>query len=155
MISTIFEWMMIFFGGVIFVYMLIVILSYSMMLCLAFFHLKREYRLDKKTQEEVDIVSEYSMPVSIIVPAYNEEVGIIDSIYSLLSLRYAEVELVVVNDGSKDGTQQKVLEHFRMVHIPKVIQKQIETKSILNVFQSTIHPNLWLIEKENGEKQMH
>ena len=152
MISTIFEWMMIFFGGVIFVYMLIVILSYSMMLCLAFFHLKREYRLDKKTQEEVDIVSEYSMPVSIIVPAYNEEVGIIDSIYSLLSLRYAEVELVVVNDGSKDGTQQKVLEHFRMVHIPKVIQKQIETKSILNVFQSTIHPNLWLIEKENGGK---
>ena len=152
MISTIFEWMMIFFGGLIFVYMLIVILSYSMMLCLSFFHLKKEYRLDKEMQEEVDIISEYSKPVSIIVPAYNEEVGIIDSIYSLLSLRYAEVELVIVNDGSKDGTQQKVLEHFRMVHIPKVIRKQIETKPILNVFQSTIHPNLWLIEKENGGK---
>jgi biofilm PGA synthesis N-glycosyltransferase PgaC len=38
-------------------------------------------------------------PVSIVVPAYNESVTIIESVRSLLSLRYPRLELVVVNDG--------------------------------------------------------
>lgn len=152
MMSIIFEWTMIFFGGIIFIYMLIVTFSYSIMLGIAFLRLKKEYRLDKEIQGEEDLTSAYSKPVSIIVPAYNEEVGILDSIHSLLSLKYAETELIVVNDGSTDKTQERVIEYFHMEYIPKAIRTQIETKPILKVFQSTIHPNLWLIEKENGGK---
>lgn len=152
MIEVIMKWIMLFFGSFIFIYMMITILSYTIMLVSAFFQLKKEYRLNKEAQAYEDIVSDNSKPVSILVPVYNEEIGVIDSIHSLLSLRYAETELIVINDGSTDGTQEKVIDHFQMIRVDKVIRQQLETKKVHHVFQSTTHPNLWLIEKENGGK---
>lgn len=152
MFNSIVDGLILFFGWLIFIYMAVVILTYSMMLFAALLQLKKEHRLDKNIQKEDDIVRDHSLPVTIIVPAYNEEVGIIDSVSSLLSLHYAETELIVVNDGSTDKTQEKLIEYFEMVHVPKVIRKQLQTKPILNVYQSKKHPHLWLIEKENGGK---
>ncbi|WP_253187551.1 glycosyltransferase, partial [Mucilaginibacter polytrichastri] len=43
-------------------------------------------------------------PVSIIVPAYNEEVTAIKTIESLLKLEYPLLEIIFVDDGSKDTT---------------------------------------------------
>ena len=43
-------------------------------------------------------------PISLLVPAYNEEATIRTSIRSMLQLEYPDFELVVVNDGSPDRT---------------------------------------------------
>ena len=94
----------------------------------------------------------YSKPVSIIVPAYNEQVGIVDSIHSLLSLRYPIIEIIIVNDGSTDCTSEVVINHFQMKPIDKIIRKEIPTKPITQVYQSQIHPHCILVEKENGGK---
>ncbi|TDK58444.1 glycosyltransferase family 2 protein [Bacillus salipaludis] len=94
----------------------------------------------------------YSKPVSIIVPAYNEEVGIVQSVRSLLSINYPSLEIIVVNDGSTDMTLQKMIEHYDMKEIKKVIRKQVETKRIKTIYQSSIISNLFLIHKENGGK---
>jgi peptidoglycan-N-acetylglucosamine deacetylase len=51
--------------------------------------------------------------VSIIVPAYNEEVNCLRTINSLLCQDYPNIEIVFVDDGSKDGTYNKVLEAFK------------------------------------------
>lgn len=150
--STFLEFIMLFFGGLILIYMLIVILTYSIMLILAFFQLRKQYRLDKEEIDEDYIDLIYTKPISIIVPAYNEEVGIIDSIQSLLSLRYPQTELIVVNDGSTDQTQEKMIKQFQMKSVQKIVREQISTQPIHQIFQSDIHPNLWLIEKENGGK---
>src|SRR4051794_36379821 len=48
--------------------------------------------------------SALSLPVTIIVPAYNEAPVIVDAIRSLLASRYRELHILVVNDGSTDGT---------------------------------------------------
>ena len=48
--------------------------------------------------------SPFTPPVSIILPAYNEEAGVVASVHSLLDLRYPRYEVIVVNDGSLDGT---------------------------------------------------
>ena len=56
----------------------------------------------------------YSKPLSIIIPAYNEEMGIVESVYSILNLHYSQTEVIVVNDGSTDQTQQIVIEQFQM-----------------------------------------
>src|SRR5262249_13990686 len=45
--------------------------------------------------------SPFTPPVSIILPAYNEEAGVVASVHSLLDLRYPRHEVIVVNDGSK------------------------------------------------------
>ena len=50
--------------------------------------------------------------VSIIVPAYNEEVNAIRTVKSLLSQNYPQLEIIFVDDGSKDGTYAKVGEYF-------------------------------------------
>ena len=151
-LANILEYILLFFAGIILFYMFIVILTYSIMLLMAFHQLRKQSKLDKDELDDdyIDVI--YSKPVSIIVPAYNEEAGVIDSIHSLLSLRYPQTELIVVNDGSTDTTQQKVIEQFKMKKIKKIIRDQLATEPILDIYQSDIHPNLLLVNKKNGGK---
>lgn len=150
--SVVLNYLMIFFGGIILIYMAAVIITYSSMLIFAFYDLRKQYQLDRSRLDEdyIDVI--YAKPISIIVPAYNEEVGIIDSVQSLLSLQYPQTELIIVNDGSTDQTQQIVIEQFQMKRVHKAIREQIKTNPILQIYHSEIHHNLWLIEKENGGK---
>jgi biofilm PGA synthesis N-glycosyltransferase PgaC len=150
--SSLLSALMLFFGVIIIIYMVVVILTYATMLFFSFIQLRKTYRLNKENIEEDHIDAIYSKPVSIIVPAYNEEIGIVNNIHSLLSLRYPETEIIVVNDGSTDETQHNVITHFRMKPIQKIVRKQIPTEAILKIFQSEIHPNLLLVEKVNGGK---
>lgn len=150
--SSVLHILMLFFGGIIIVYMAVVILTYAIMLLFAFIQLRKQYRLNKEDIEEDYIDAIYSKPVSILVPAYNEELGIVNNIHSLLSLRYPETEIIVVNDGSTDGTQETVISQFRMKPIQKIVRQQIPTEPVLAIYQSEIHPNLLLVEKENGGK---
>lgn len=47
--------------------------------------------------------------VTVVVPAYNHEDYIEDCIDSILSQSYKNIELIVINDGSTDGTHEKIL----------------------------------------------
>ena len=51
--------------------------------------------------------SELTMPISMVVPAYNEGPVIVDSVRALLGARYPTLEVVVVNDGSTDDTLRR------------------------------------------------
>jgi cellulose synthase/poly-beta-1,6-N-acetylglucosamine synthase-like glycosyltransferase len=48
--------------------------------------------------------SDITMPISIIIPAYNEELTIIDTVSAALTTQYPTFEVIVVNDGSSDKT---------------------------------------------------
>ncbi|MBD3108688.1 glycosyltransferase family 2 protein [Bacillus sp. AGMB 02131] len=143
---------MIVLGWIIIIYMAFVILAYSTMLIIALIQLRKYRDSDQLKKDDDYIDSMFSKPVSIIVPAYNEEAGIIDSLHSLLSLRYPDTELIVVNDGSTDSTQKKIIDYFKMRPIDKTVRVQIQTKPINQIFQSTVYPHLFLIDKENGGK---
>lgn len=132
--------------------MVIVIGSYSLMLLMSLTQLRKEYKLDRYETDEESLEFIYTKPVSIIVPAYNEEIGIIDSVYSLLNLRYPKIEVIVVNDGSTDQTHERMIQHFHLKKIHKVIRQQLKTKPINGIYQSTIHPNLLYVSKVNGGK---
>lgn len=146
------DFIMAFFGRLIFFYMLLVILSYGLMLAFAFIDLRRRYLLDKDEMDEDTVNAFLSKPVSILVPAYNEEAGIVDSVQSLLSLRYPLTEIIIINDGSKDQTQKRAVEQFRMRRVERDFDRRLETRPVKSVYRSDIHPHLWLIEKENGGK---
>ncbi len=90
--------------------------------------------------------------ISILAPAYNEELTIIDSIKSLLNLKYPHYEVVVVNDGSKDQTLKKVIDYFHLERKNVPMNVLIPTKAIKAVYRNKNLPNLTLIDKANGGK---
>ncbi|MFC4403417.1 glycosyltransferase family 2 protein [Gracilibacillus xinjiangensis] len=151
-LSSVTNYILIFFASFIFLYMILVIVTYGTMLLYALRHLRKDYYLDQSKEDSELIELHSARPVTIIVPAYNEELGIIESIHSLLSLTYPQYEIIVVNDGSTDGTLEKIQDYFEMGKIDKVYKKQIETKDVGSVYQSKIHRNLLLVDKTNGGK---
>ena len=62
--------------------------------------------------------------VSVIVPAYNEEINAVRTIESLLKQNYPNIQVVFVDDGSTDGTYNKVKEHYKDVPNVQVLTKK-------------------------------
>ncbi|MGV2940598.1 glycosyltransferase [Mesobacillus sp. LC4] len=142
----------VYFSWFILIYMLIVITFYSVVMLISVIQLRKEYRLDREKSFGDYAEDIYTKPVSIIVPAYNEEAGIVHSIRSLLSINYPVFEIIVVNDGSSDMTVDVLIEQYDMKEIKKVIRRQVSSKPIKKVYQSQILPNLYLVDKDNGGK---
>lgn len=90
--------------------------------------------------------------ISIITGAYNESVTIIDNVHSLLSLNYHKFELIVVNDGSKDDTLDKLIAEFDLAEVVYVFETIIPSEPIKRVFKSKdlAYKNLIVIDKANG-----
>ncbi|GAB3466711.1 glycosyltransferase [Massilia terrae] len=91
-------------------------------------------------------------PVSILVPAYNEEATIAASVRSMLQLTYSEFEVIVINDGSRDGTLDVLKREFALLPFPEAYRRKLPTKDTRGIYRSTTHPNLRVIDKVNGGK---
>lgn len=91
-------------------------------------------------------------PISIIVPAYNEEASIAESVRSLLQLEYVSHEIIVVNDGSRDGTLQQLIDTFSLYRFPEVYHQEIPTAPVHAIYHSRHLPNLRVVDKKNGGK---
>ena len=92
------------------------------------------------------------LPVSLLVPAYNEEGGITDSVLALLQLNYPAFEVIVINDGSTDGTMQELINSFDLQPFPEAYRVRIKTKNIRNIYVSKKFKNIRVIDKDNGGK---
>ncbi|ODT03970.1 MAG: glycosyl transferase [Gemmatimonadetes bacterium SCN 70-22] len=90
--------------------------------------------------------------ISILAPAYNEEATIAESVTALLALHYANLELVVVNDGSPDRTLDVLKQRFALVPIHSIVWRRIDTRAVRGLYRSRTHPNLLVVDKENGGK---
>jgi cellulose synthase/poly-beta-1,6-N-acetylglucosamine synthase-like glycosyltransferase len=98
------------------------------------------------------LASPLTPPVSVLLPAYNEEAGIVESVHSLLALRYPEHEVIVVNDGSRDATVERLRAAFDLVPVDKALRDSVTTRPVRGTYVSRREPGLWLIDKENGGK---
>jgi cellulose synthase/poly-beta-1,6-N-acetylglucosamine synthase-like glycosyltransferase len=91
-------------------------------------------------------------PVSILVPAFNEEVSIVGSVRSLLALQFPEFEVIVVSDGSTDETVQRLADAFALAEQPLATRQDLATATVHRTFRSLTHPNLVVVDKDNGGK---
>ncbi len=96
--------------------------------------------------------SDNMVPISVLVPAYNESATIADNTRNLLSLDYPQHEVIVINDGSKDNTMDILLEEFKLVPIHIPVKRSIATKQVKMAYRSATYPNLVVLDKENGGK---
>lgn len=92
--------------------------------------------------------------VSVLMPAYNESATIVESVRAMLSLRYPDFEVVVVDDGSRDDTVARMIEAFDMVEVPIVVSRRIATRGeVIGTWLSRQGShNLLLVRKANGGK---
>lgn len=139
-------------GWFVIAYMGFVILFYLFMLLVSLFQVRKNYQLDNTEPYEDLLNVSYSKPLSILVPAYNESLGIVPSVRSLLSIEYPQYEIIVINDGSKDDTMEKLIEEFQLKKIKKTVKQKLRTKEVKGIYQSSIYDYLYVIDKENGGK---
>jgi len=92
-------------------------------------------------------------PVSVLLPAYNEEGDIINTIESLLLSTYKNLQIFVINDGSSDDTMQKLHDNFELARTFPIISQKIKAVAkINNYYTSRKYPNLTIIDKEHTGK---
>jgi cellulose synthase/poly-beta-1,6-N-acetylglucosamine synthase-like glycosyltransferase len=88
--------------------------------------------------------------ISVIVPAFNEEAVIVESVRSLLALRYPRHEVIVVNDGSADSTLDALREAFDLAPVRWALRDGIENAVVRGAYVSRGHRNLVVVDKENA-----
>jgi len=112
---------------------------------------KRENRFDN---DQALLSSPFAPSVSLIIPMYNEEKNIIDSIRSLLSLRYNNYDIIVVNDGSTDASLKRVTDYFQLFSTEQSANGLLPTKKVSGIYKSRnrAFAKLTVIDKENGGK---
>ena len=106
------------------------------------------------TSRELDAVirSPATPGISLIVPAYNEEATIGESVRALLLLNYPAFEVVVVNDGATDRTMAVLAERYGMQPAPAAYAQPVATQPVKAYYRSLQHPDLVAIDKANCGK---
>ncbi|QEE49786.1 glycosyltransferase family 2 protein [Flavobacterium alkalisoli] len=137
------------------VYAVVICSGYTFAALFSFLEIKEYKRIYNLPSEEVAMLQSSTLPpVSILAPAYNEEANVVENVRSMLTLNYPSYEIVVINDGSKDNTLQRLVETFSMVKDESLRYNSIPTQEVRGVYTSTIkaYKNLTVIDKANGGK---
>ncbi len=71
---------------------------------------------------------------------------------ALLMLDYPNLEVILVNDGSKDETMEVLKQSFELTPIYPIYQRKIETQPVIGLYVSRRYPHLVVVDKKNGGK---
>jgi cellulose synthase/poly-beta-1,6-N-acetylglucosamine synthase-like glycosyltransferase len=111
---------------------------------------KREVVIHPVDFEGLPYMKDLVPGVTIVVPAYNEQRVIVESVRSLLGISYAWTEIVVINDGSTDGTLEEMIRSFSLRLAEVRPSGHLPTRPVRGFYVSTVEPRLVVIDKENG-----
>lgn len=136
------------------IYSVSLFLFYVLIVVYSIAEIKLYIRKSSFTDYNLLASSEYAPTVSILAPAYNEGANIIENVRSLLAVHYNNIELIVINDGSKDDSLQKLIEAYNLVKVPFLVTEKIKTKAIRGIYKSSnsLYHKLIVVDKINGGK---
>lgn len=121
---------------------------------ISMFYLVDYRRTNKNNDYRALLSSPLAIPITIILPAYNESKRLVDKIKALSTLEYNLFEIVVVNDGSTDDSLAKLIAAFDLSPSDLQCCCSIPTETIRCVYksQSKVYASLVVIDKEHGGK---
>jgi len=90
--------------------------------------------------------------ITVLVPGYNEAVTIVDSVSTLLTLTYPNLEVIVVNDGSSDATLDRLIDGFDLSPVGPAYRRVLDTAPVREIYCSPLDARLVVIDKHNGGK---
>jgi cellulose synthase/poly-beta-1,6-N-acetylglucosamine synthase-like glycosyltransferase len=130
----------------------IVNLVYTILLSISIFVILGRIKRIKYSQAKNLGSSPEIPPISILLPAYNEEKVVVQAINSVLSLNYPMFEVIVINDGSDDRTLENLVSIYKLRKVDLVYRNIIKTRPVKGFYYNSELPNLIVIDKENGGK---
>lgn len=131
-----------------------IIVFYLLTTVLSALEMRDHLRKNKFADYKDIITSPLAPSISIIAPAYNEASTVVQNVKSLLSLHYGKFEVILVNDGSKDDSINKLIENFQLVKTEYAYNEAITAKPVRGVYKSSnsSYSKLTVVDKENGGK---
>ena len=134
------------------VYFLLVNGWYLVLLASAALEMRRHVLLSRGQARWKMLGSRVVPSISMLAPAHNEAATIAESVRALLALYYPNLEVVVVNDGSKDETLRVLIDRFDLQPIHPIYPRRISSAEVVALYRSRTHPNLVVVDKKNGGK---
>lgn len=116
--------------------------------------LVKSFRNAKITNYDAIISSPVAPLITVLAPAYNEALTVVENIRALLGLHYPNYEIIIINDGSTDNSLQKTIDAFSLEKVPFVVDYKIPCQEIRGIYKSRkkAYRNLTIIDKVNGGK---
>jgi cellulose synthase/poly-beta-1,6-N-acetylglucosamine synthase-like glycosyltransferase len=140
------------FNSFVLAYFLALNISYILLFFVSLREVLRFLRRTFFSDYQQILRSDMTLPITLIVPAHNEEKTIVDTVRSLQMLNYPEFEIIVVNDGSKDATLERVLAAYDLRRVDRVYKRSLPTRLVRGLYASPLVPNLTVVDKEGGGK---
>lgn len=143
-----------FFDHFIFWYAITIMCAYVFLGIFSALAIADHLRKGKSVNFDHILRSPVAPKIAVIAPAFNESATIVENIRSLLSLRYNNFDIVIVNDGSKDDCLEKMIAAYDLYPTEQKTFSQLPHTVIRNVYKSrneAFH-NLLVVDKENGGK---
>lgn len=137
---------------IVLVYFVVLNSFYALLLMLSIPELWAHWHLSDDEFLKHVLGSEALPPLTILVPAYNEEASVVESTLSFLTLQYPRHEVVLVNDGSKDATIDRLIREYDLYEVPPAVPVEVPTKPVRAYYRSRRFSKLLVIDKENGGK---
>lgn len=134
------------------VYFVILNSFYALLLLLSIPELMEHWRIADDENLRLLRGAEVIPPISVLVPAFNEEATIVPSVLSFLTLEYPNLEVVVVNDGSSDGTMNRLIAAYELYETPPAYPEVVPTAGVRAYYRSRVYSKLTCLDKVNGGK---
>jgi len=145
-------WILVKLEWAILCYFLLVNGWYLILLASAALEMRRHVLLSRGQARWKMLGSRVVPGISMLAPAYNEANTIAESVRALLALYYPNLEVVVVNDGSKDETMAVLIDQFDLAPIHPIYPRRVSSAEVVALYRSRTHPNLVVVDKRNGGK---
>jgi len=143
---------MIFLVNFIFFFTLVIFIAYIFLGIYSSTSLRRYTRKNSYVDYGDVATSPLSPPVSIIIPAYNEEKTIVDNVKTLIGLHYVNFDAIIVNDGSSDKTFELMKNTFELEKVEYYFDYLIPCGRIRGIYKSALpeYKRIMVIDKENA-----